>query len=487
MRLSALVFARRIKMSIAPPLCVRGMTEWQPELFSTSVLIPCLRVGQEQVGAVRKPLESVSLKMVGLRPVQTCPDFPAKRLVLLSPSLITMFKDIVKEPMTSECLKSLDISVKDFTVRSFDLTVQNWTPHDLIKAILPEGEEGVSGFSIIGHIIHLNLKEHLEPFKDVIGEALLLTKQIRTVVNKSSTIDNTYRNFAMELLAGEEDFQVCVKENGCSFEFDFSKVYWNPRLSCEHSRITSRLSSNSILFDACAGVGPFAVPAALTGALVIANDLNPDSFKWLKVNCDKVKKKGHKVECHNMDARDFIKDRVKDELIKLWKSDLETEKKDKTVNVRDIHITMNLPALAITFLGVFRGLLKDFPDLKEVPSSLLPKVHVYGFSKAENKAADIQERCEKYLGDKLDSVHLEEVSFVRNVAPNKDMLRASFLVPKTVMFDMDPVAPGDIVEDIEEEEELVLKSSKRDLSPDNLKTDSKKKITNEPVWYGERF
>ena len=119
-----------------------------------------------------------------------------------------MYKDIVKEPTTAACLTSLDITVKDFTVRSFDLTVQNWTPHDLIKAILPEGEEGVSGFSIIGHIIHLNLKEHLEPFKDVIGEALLLTKQIRTVVNKSSTIDNTYSNFAMELLAGEDDFQV---------------------------------------------------------------------------------------------------------------------------------------------------------------------------------------------------------------------------------------------------------------------------------------
>ena len=208
MRLSALLFVRRVNMSIAPPMSVRGMTEWRPELFSTSVLIPCLRVGQEQVGAVRKPLESASLKVVGLRPVQTCPDFPDKRLVLLSPSHVTMFKDIVKESTTATCLKSLDITVKDFTVRSFDLTVHNWTPHDLIKAILPEGEEGVSGFSIIGHIIHLNLKEHLEPFKDVIGEALLLTKQIRTVVNKSSTIDNTYRNFAMELLAGEEDFQV---------------------------------------------------------------------------------------------------------------------------------------------------------------------------------------------------------------------------------------------------------------------------------------
>ena len=247
MQLTALVLARRVKMSIAPPPCVRGMIEWRPELFSTSVLIPCLRVGQEQVGAVRKPLESLSLKMVGLRPVQTCPDFPEQRLVLLSPSNVTMFQDLVKEPSIEACLFSLSIAAKNFTIKSFDLTVHNWTPRDVIKAILPEGDEGVSGFSIIGHIIHLNLKEHLEPFKQVIGEALLLTKQIRTVVNKSSTIDNTYRNFAMELLAGEEDFQVTVKENGCTFEFDFSKVYWNPRLSQEHSRIVDRCNIHMYL------------------------------------------------------------------------------------------------------------------------------------------------------------------------------------------------------------------------------------------------
>ena len=233
------------------------------------------------------------------------------------------------------------------------------------------------------------------------------------------------------------------------------------------------------------------MPAAKSGALVIANDLNPDSFKWLQVNCEKAKKKGHNVECHNMDARDFIKGRVREELIKLWKSDLETKPKDEAVNVRDIHITMNLPALAITFLDVFRGLFKESHEWREVSNSMLPKVHAYGFSKAENKAADIQERCEKYLGQRLDSVHLEEVAFVRNVAPNKDMLRASFFVPKTVMFDMDPVAPGDIVadgEDIEAEEEgAPPKSSKRDLSPGNLNTDSRKKANTEPVWYGERL
>ena len=55
-------------------------------------------------------------------------------------------------------------------------------------------------------------------------------KNLLTVVNKTDNIDNTYRNFEMELLAGKDDLNVTAKENGCSFSFDFSKVYWNSRL-----------------------------------------------------------------------------------------------------------------------------------------------------------------------------------------------------------------------------------------------------------------
>ena len=54
--------------------------------------------------------------------------------------------------------------------------------------------------------------------------------QVTTVVNKLNTIDNTYRNFAMEVIAGEENFITTTKEHGNTFQFDFSKVYWNPRL-----------------------------------------------------------------------------------------------------------------------------------------------------------------------------------------------------------------------------------------------------------------
>jgi tRNA (guanine37-N1)-methyltransferase len=270
---------------------------------------------------------------------------------------------------------------------------------------------------------------------------------------------------------------VCAKENGHSFEFDFSTVYWNPRLSNEHSRIASRLSSSSVLFDACAGVGPFAVPAARAGASVFANDLNPESFRWLKVNCDKNKKVKKEVMCYNEDAREFIRTTVKTKLAQLWQ--------DNGEGVKDVHITMNLPALAITFLDVFRGLFSDSKHLRDLPGDLLPKVHVYGFSKAEDKAKHIRERCEKYLGVNLDEQHLEEVAFVRNVAPNKDMMRASFLVPASVMFDLAIVKPGDIVE--AEDEVTGDHSKKRDLSPDRAETNPKKISSTEPVWYGERL
>ena len=45
-------------------------------------------------------------------------------------------------------------------------------------------------------------RECLEPYKLVIGQILLLLPNVKTVVNKINSIDNTYRNFAMETLAG---------------------------------------------------------------------------------------------------------------------------------------------------------------------------------------------------------------------------------------------------------------------------------------------
>lgn len=113
----------------------------------------------------------------------------------------------------------------------------------------------------------------------------------------------------MELLAGEPDYIVehvrrkplphdflltgFQHESDCKFTFDFSKVYWNSRLHTEHGRLVDSFSREDVVADVFAGVGPFALPAAKKGCAVLANDLNPESYKHLKINID-----NNKVSIH---------------------------------------------------------------------------------------------------------------------------------------------------------------------------------------------
>lgn len=78
-------------------------------------------------------------------------------------------------------------------------------------------------------------------------------------------------------------------ESDCTFTFDFTKVYWNSRLHTEHGRIIDTFKYEDVVADVFAGVGPFAVPAGRKGCGVFANDLNPESFKYLKLNITKNK------------------------------------------------------------------------------------------------------------------------------------------------------------------------------------------------------
>jgi tRNA (guanine37-N1)-methyltransferase len=104
------------------------------------------------------------------------------------------------------------------------------------------------------------------------------------VVNKLDNIDTVYRNFLMEVIAGKEDFIVTQPHLGCSFTFDFSKVYWNTRLETEHRRLVDMFRPGEAVCDVFAGVGPFAVPAGKKRVFVLANDLNPDSYTSMEGN-----------------------------------------------------------------------------------------------------------------------------------------------------------------------------------------------------------
>lgn len=378
---------------------VRGMKVLDKTAFNKRIQVPTLTLGEADINKILPAVKKNLLKMEKLRPVQNVEGSTLRR-IFLHPS--TKLEDLSLSPAISVDFKAVEL----------ELTYENWRAGDLLKAILPTDQDQLTSFSRVGHIIHLNLRDHLLEYKQIIAEILReKTVGVRTIVNKSQGIDNTYRNFQLELLAGEADYKVEVKENGITFEFDFSSVYWNPRLSCEHERIVALLQPGDVLYDCFAGVGPFAIPAAKKGCRVLANDLNPESYTWLLQNIRR-NKVTDRVTAFNKDASDFILQDVREDFLR-----------NPTANV---HITMNLPAMATTFLNTFVGLLKEQADCSE------PTVHVYCFTQCENNAQEGQKLAETGLGRPISK--LLGVHFVRSVAPNKDMMRVDFKLTPDILL-----------------------------------------------------
>jgi tRNA (guanine37-N1)-methyltransferase len=102
-------------------------------------------------------------------------------------------------------------------------------------------------------------------------------------VRTQSIVDHT----ATCQRAGEDNTVTEVSQHGLRFRLDFAKVFWNSRLEHEHARLVRDwFKRGDVVVDVMAGVGPFAVPAAKAGCTVYANDLNPDSYRWLQARLD---------------------------------------------------------------------------------------------------------------------------------------------------------------------------------------------------------
>ncbi|RNA43422.1 tRNA (guanine(37)-N1)-methyltransferase [Brachionus plicatilis] len=317
----------------------------------------------------------------------------------------------------------------------------------------------------------MSYKLNIALFK--ISEVLLdKVNHIRTVVNKVNEIDNTYRNFKFEILAGEKSSQVQCKENGCEFKFDFAHVYWNPRLGTEHERVVNLLNSDDIVYDVFAGVGPFSIPAATNKkiAACLSNDLNPHSYKYLLENYKNNNKSKTKLKdletrktlvkrskipdlvltceelkfdpneffmAFNLDGRDFIRTKFKYHLIELLNY---RQANEFDFSRSKCYALMNLPAMSVEFLDSFTNLYKP-DEIDRIKKALKPdlienfQLHVfcYHFCKGDKtELVKIQERIrhEIYQQPEL-KIHSK---YVRKVAPNKDMYCTMFQIGFKIFF-----------------------------------------------------
>lgn len=375
------------------------------------------------------------------------------------------------------------LKIIGWTEHTISLSYDDWTSDEVLKCLLPHGCEVPSSMEQIGQIAHLNLRDELLPYKYIIGKVLLDKNRgrISTIVNKIGTIETEYRTFGMEVIAGNDLpgwSEVVVKEEGCSYHLDFQHVYWNSRLGREHQRIVQLIRKDhttkvkiqrhknetgaelapirTIVADMMAGIGPFAIPLTAdskitsqgrgggktdrklaqakdelgsrttysNGIVVYANDLNPDSYKYLVVNAEKNRcDVNEKLHTFNMDARAFCH-KLQDDGI-----------------VVD-HFIMNLPKTALEFLDAFRGYnvvtsTSKGADGAKTPneSGALPMIHVHCFASKDvnDSRNEIWGRCETALGCTIDQTKDQvTITEVRDVSPNKNMYCVSFRLPSSV-------------------------------------------------------
>ncbi|ORZ37394.1 Met-10+ like-protein-domain-containing protein [Catenaria anguillulae PL171] len=424
-----------------------------------------------------------------------------ERLVLLDAAPETDLGEIQGlDSVLETALSGVPVEKTSFEVK---VGYEYWTADEILKAVLPEDIEVITAFETIGDIAHMNLRDHVLPYKHLIGQVILdKTARLTTVVNKTSSIHTQFRTFPLELLASRNpahtptSLETTLSENGCQYHLNFATVYWNSRLHTEHHRLVHKyFSPGDLVADAMCGIGPFALPAAKNkGCAVVANDLNPESYRWLVKNVEINGLAGTSAAAGEGDrppagyvkpvnecGRDFIRtstsrlatllaseivptfermaaaeqqradskqSKGKDPashlaLVKQYQASI-AKWTDKEVPVHVFaHYVMNLPASALGFLDGFLGMWAEHAEHRAYLRTVRPMVHVYYFTRAgfvgrtdgESEEAaihrDAKARIAYVMGAEPEEL---EVHRVRLVAPRKDMCCASFRVPESVLF-----------------------------------------------------
>jgi tRNA (guanine37-N1)-methyltransferase len=191
-------------------------------------------------------------------------------------------------PNDLETLKN-EVAKVEVSTRLFRERKKNPTLLDLLEPQLPPHLMNSLPHAIdfVGEIAIIEIPPELEPYKKIIGEALLeVHTNVRTVLAKAGAVHGAYRLRQFKVIAGEPSTETLHKESGCLFSVDVAAAYFSPRLSNEHKRIGSLVHEGETVVDLFAGVGPFAILIAKSHekVRVYAIDANPKAVDYLRTN-----------------------------------------------------------------------------------------------------------------------------------------------------------------------------------------------------------
>ena len=279
----------------------------------------------------------------------------------------SLYIPLVKQPDGSK-FAMLKAEVPDYQLRtkafeekivaaeSLSQVLKEKLPTDLLN-ILPQA------LDVIGDIAVIEVSTDLEPYENLIGEAILKThRNLKTVLAKEGAISGTYRIRNFTSIAGEHKTQTIHREYGCQLHVDLAKAYFSPRLSHEHERVASLVQPGEDVVDLFAGVGPFSILIAKKNPTVevYAVDINPEAINLLNVNT-RVNRVENRVFPILADAREIASGKLK--------------------GIAD-RVIMNLPETAIEFVDAACKTIKPKGGI----------IHFYAFMRSPDSIENQKQR-----------------------------------------------------------------------------------------------
>lgn len=153
------------------PESLRGMKKLNREMFRITVQVPVLKIPVGKIKNVVKNVKISTLRKPGIKPIADIDmddlDHKTHKLILLHPEKYANYESLTEEDKAE--LSNIGLDLKSLKYMGIVLTYGNWNYNEILKAVLPADSDGVAGFSQVGHIIHLNLKEELFEYKEIIG------------------------------------------------------------------------------------------------------------------------------------------------------------------------------------------------------------------------------------------------------------------------------------------------------------------------------
>ena len=143
-------------------------------------------------------------------------------------SLLLLASEVSRNDVPNDVHQLIASFNGSFTRYSLVLNYDSFSYKEVLSRLLPSTVTVPCGYEIVGHVAHFNLQEQHWPYRFLIGQVCLDKRPcVKTVIAKQGIVSSEFRTFEMEVIAGQADTQVSLKEHGLKLQFDFRKA-WRP-------------------------------------------------------------------------------------------------------------------------------------------------------------------------------------------------------------------------------------------------------------------